>query len=462
MNGFNSLWMCGSPAVGGFLSLQGATKQATCAFCKNLSSNPVLGEIVQSHELAVHLNCLYAASGLIQRVDPDAGSLTGSDQYMFGFDIQEVKAEICRGRRLHCRYCGIVGACVGCIKKRCQYSFHLPCLYDAKGFVCFKKSFEAFCYKHRPKQDLVSRLLAFKDDPPTCCICLFSVAPDDDNKPNTSRNPLKLPSNGKVICPMESVVISNHAFCLDQFPVRRQQRKSQRAVSTNMFQKSDALMALVSQQQPNWMRRILSSSPAPLKTTGRTLLVTTFDAWCHGVIHGGCCRIAWMHRECVAAYACSAGLHHVKCPICFDRDVFIPTIIDFGVWVPDRDASWELESGSSAMSETRPLRRLLEFIADEEADLEPLPSTQHRRSRPPPTRALPRRRITTVSARPPSRPVLRECRCVRSASFHECILKTSAEAVGADEDKENVNPLTRSARPTRLHSPVPCNNNDPR
>lgn len=168
---------------------------------------------------------------------------------MFGFDVHEVKAEICRGRRLRCRYCGIFGACVGCTKKTCQYSFHLPCLYDSKGFVCFKKSFEAFCYKHRPKQvivliflilhfvfsifwfhfslfkELVSRLRAFKDHPPVCCVCLFSVVPDDNNEPNTLKNELKLPYNGKALRSKELATISNHALCPKRASLRKHHGK---------------------------------------------------------------------------------------------------------------------------------------------------------------------------------------------------------------------------------------------
>ncbi|VDM36268.1 unnamed protein product [Hydatigera taeniaeformis] len=150
---------------------------------------------------------LYAASGLIQRTDPDARSLSKRRRYIFGFDIEEVEAEICRGRRLRCRYCGNPGACVGCTKRTCPYSFHLPCLYDSKGFVCFKKSFEAFCYKHCPKQDLLPRLLECGDDPPICCICLFSVIPDDDSEKNSA-------SVNK--CSKASAVLRNYASSLDQ------------------------------------------------------------------------------------------------------------------------------------------------------------------------------------------------------------------------------------------------------
>ncbi|KAL5964580.1 G2/M phase-specific E3 ubiquitin-protein ligase [Taenia solium] len=442
----------------GLSSSHVATKKAACALCRNMSSNPVLGEVVVSHDLAVHLNCLYTASGLIQRVDPDMQSFTEGDHYVFGFDIQEVKAEICRGRRLRCRHCGTFGACVGCTKKVCQYSFHLPCLYDAKGFVRFKTSFEAFCYKHRPKQELVSRLLEFKDGPPICCVCLFSVAPDDDNEPDSPKNGLKMLSNGKAMCSNESATIINHEFCLKRASMRKQPGKSRRGVSINTIQRSNAIATPVSQQQPDWMCRILNNSPVLLKTAGRPLVMTMFDKWCHGMIYGGCCRLAWMHRDCIAAYARSAGLHHVKCPICFDRDIFIPTIVDFGVWVPDRDASWELESDSFATSETRrseeevPLSRSLE-IAGEEANSEP-PPTQQRCSRPLPTRR--RRCTTTVSARSLSRPILQECRRVSPASFHECISKTATLVVGADEDedKENVNPSTPSVRLTRRHTSI--------
>ena len=96
------------------------------------------------------------------------------------------------------------------------------------------------------------------------------------------------------------------------------------------------------QHLPSWIPSICRDAPG-MPTGNRRLVFpsSAFNAWSHGVIHGGCCRLSWMHRDCVAAYACSAGLHHIKCPICSNREAFINTIIDFGVWVPDRQVkSW--------------------------------------------------------------------------------------------------------------------------
>lgn len=61
-----------------------------------------------------------------------------------------------------------------------------------------------------------------------------------------------------------------------------------------------------------------------------------FEAWKHHTIHGLCCPLSWMHRNCIAGFAVSAALHYLKCPYCANREIFIRSIIDTGIWVPDQ------------------------------------------------------------------------------------------------------------------------------
>ena len=123
--------------------------------------------MINSHGLQFHLNCLvckqrslyfvkYSASGLVQRVNPST-EVSEESPFISGFNVNEIKDEIRRGSRIRCSYCNRVGACVGCSGRFCRYSFHLPCLYEARGFVCFKHSFEAFCWKHRPEQVYIDK-----------------------------------------------------------------------------------------------------------------------------------------------------------------------------------------------------------------------------------------------------------------------------------------------------------------
>ncbi|XP_076618815.1 uncharacterized protein LOC143340565 isoform X1 [Colletes latitarsis] len=56
-----------------------------------------------------------------------------------------------------------------------------------------------------------------------------------------------------------------------------------------------------------------------------------------------CCKKnAWFHRKCVQQLAVSAG-YFFKCPLCNDKITFQKAMLEFGIFVPSQDASWELE-----------------------------------------------------------------------------------------------------------------------
>jgi len=56
-----------------------------------------------------------------------------------------------------------------------------------------------------------------------------------------------------------------------------------------------------------------------------------------------CCKKnSWYHRECFQKWALSAG-YFFKCPMCSDKKSFIKEMKKMGIYVPDQDASWELE-----------------------------------------------------------------------------------------------------------------------
>ncbi|XP_050404720.1 uncharacterized protein LOC126820657 isoform X2 [Patella vulgata] len=56
-----------------------------------------------------------------------------------------------------------------------------------------------------------------------------------------------------------------------------------------------------------------------------------------------CCKNAWFHRNCIQRYSLSAGLHFFKCPMCNDKNKFQSEMLEFGIYIPDQDASWETE-----------------------------------------------------------------------------------------------------------------------
>ncbi|KAH8243871.1 hypothetical protein KR032_010833, partial [Drosophila birchii] len=63
-------------------------------------------------------------------------------------------------------------------------------------------------------------------------------------------------------------------------------------------------------------------------------------------IQSPCCRNGWYHRQCLQLYAISAG-YFFKCPLCNNKDKFAQVSF-FGIWIPNCDASWELEPNAFA------------------------------------------------------------------------------------------------------------------
>ncbi|KAF7201219.1 G2/M phase-specific E3 ubiquitin-protein ligase [Nothobranchius furzeri] len=58
------------------------------------------------------------------------------------------------------------------------------------------------------------------------------------------------------------------------------------------------------------------------------------------------CHASWFHRDCVQRQAHSAGLFFFKCTLCNNKDQFQEEMLRMGIFIPERDASWELEANA--------------------------------------------------------------------------------------------------------------------
>lgn len=58
-----------------------------------------------------------------------------------------------------------------------------------------------------------------------------------------------------------------------------------------------------------------------------------------------CCKNTWFHRICVQKLALSTG-YFFKCPLCNNLDIFVEAMKKQGIYIPSRDASWELEENA--------------------------------------------------------------------------------------------------------------------
>ncbi|CAH0390671.1 unnamed protein product [Bemisia tabaci] len=62
---------------------------------------------------------------------------------------------------------------------------------------------------------------------------------------------------------------------------------------------------------------------------------------CPNTLWAPCCsKNAWFHRTCIQSLAISAG-YFFKCPLCNDKEKFQKAMFNFGIYVPQQDASWE-------------------------------------------------------------------------------------------------------------------------
>ncbi|XP_053192174.1 G2/M phase-specific E3 ubiquitin-protein ligase [Scomber japonicus] len=58
------------------------------------------------------------------------------------------------------------------------------------------------------------------------------------------------------------------------------------------------------------------------------------------------CHASWFHRECVQRQAHSAGLFFFRCTLCNNKENFQEEMLRMGIYIPERDASWELEANA--------------------------------------------------------------------------------------------------------------------
>ncbi|CAH8455222.1 unnamed protein product [Schistosoma turkestanicum] len=340
-----------------------------CIFCTEVGEYPLLGPIIEKNGLKVHTNCIFAASGLSQTNAEDESP----DDFIVGFPISSILSEVKRGRSLKCSVCRLPGACVGCVINTCHTTFHLPCLIKAQGVTIFEGNFPSYCRRHTRRQNLDSWLTKCKE-PPTCCICLFSILPDKDfessclpvkrrksvlnhslatketvpvtNEIRRTRRSCVAPSTPKRITVSNGMSSVKRRYSQSdtstwELPGSSSEPEEQNPIQKPKAQKQSVALPLSMSHIPDWLTDYFLSL-APEKR------LPVFDAWKHHTIHGLCCPLAWMHRNCIAGFAVSAALHYLKCPYCANREIFIRSIIDSGIWVPDQDAAWELEPGAYA------------------------------------------------------------------------------------------------------------------
>ncbi|XP_049340566.1 histone-lysine N-methyltransferase 2D isoform X2 [Astyanax mexicanus] len=125
-------------------SLQGVC----CILCKTDDENRITGPLLSKEDISAHENCMVFSSGIYCKNSPSFDDLCG-------FDVEDVKAECSRGKKLKCHYCKKNGATVGCEEKKCKRSYHYPCAIADRARCVEEKSkglYMLYCPKHDPKR----------------------------------------------------------------------------------------------------------------------------------------------------------------------------------------------------------------------------------------------------------------------------------------------------------------------
>lgn len=79
-----------------------------------------------------------------------------------------------------------------------------------------------------------------------------------------------------------------------------------------------------------------------------------------------CCKNGWFHRKCLQKAATSAGVFF-KCPLCNEEEKFKKDLQLQGIFIPEKDADWELEAGAFQDLVDTPVR-ICEFCMNEKQD----------------------------------------------------------------------------------------------
>lgn len=67
-----------------------------------------------------------------------------------------------------------------------------------------------------------------------------------------------------------------------------------------------------------------------------------------------CCKNSYFHKRCLQKYAHTSGSYHFKCPLCADKEICLKQLPELGIFIPVRDAQWELDDDFQDMA-TPPL-----------------------------------------------------------------------------------------------------------
>ncbi|KAG3293094.1 PHD finger protein 11 isoform X2 [Ictidomys tridecemlineatus] len=137
----------GLPFPTGIFQVAEKMEKRTCALCPKDLEYSVL-YFAQSENIAAHECCLLYSSALVECEDHDPHNFDRN------FDVESVKKEIQRGRKLKCTLCRERGATVGCDLKTCAKNYHFFCARKDNAFPQADGArgiYKVLCQQHAPR-----------------------------------------------------------------------------------------------------------------------------------------------------------------------------------------------------------------------------------------------------------------------------------------------------------------------
>nr|XP_045010488.1 PHD finger protein 11 [Jaculus jaculus] len=139
------------PVPTGVFQIAEMLEKRTCALCPSGVDHSVL-YFARSENIAAHEKCLLYSSALVECEDYNPHNPDRS------FDVQSVKKEIKRGRKLKCTFCGQKGATVGCDLKSCAKNYHFFCAIKDQALPQADGSggtYKLLCQQHASKPEII-------------------------------------------------------------------------------------------------------------------------------------------------------------------------------------------------------------------------------------------------------------------------------------------------------------------
>ncbi|XP_073683462.1 G2/M phase-specific E3 ubiquitin-protein ligase [Garra rufa] len=109
-----------------------------------------------------------------------------------------------------------------------------------------------------------------------------------------------------------------------------------------IFQFTDLFPSFCKKHAPS--QSCVSSHSLPLSCS--VCLESIEPVLSYNVLKCPACHGSWFHRNCVQHYAHSAAMFFFKCTLCNNKDQFQQEMLRMGIYIPERDAAWELEENA--------------------------------------------------------------------------------------------------------------------